>query len=59
MDNVDIYCGHLEYFTALGYILWALWKICSHLVCFPALVYCTKKNLATQLVSEDSGFQKS
>jgi hypothetical protein len=49
MENVVIYSGHLEYFMTNGYIL-------GHLVILPglpfgillsALVYCTKKNLAT------------
>jgi hypothetical protein len=40
MENAVIYSGHLEYFTTIGYFI-VIWYI------FPALVYCTKKNLST------------
>jgi hypothetical protein len=39
IDNVDIYSGQMEYFTTLGYILWAFWYYCSHLVYFHPLWY--------------------
>jgi hypothetical protein len=46
MVNVGIFCGHLEYLTAIWYILWPFGTFCGH---FPVLVCCTKKNLATLL----------
>jgi hypothetical protein len=51
--NVVIYSGHLEYFTTIRYILWALGNIVRSYVFhifFPTLVYRTKKNLATLLL---------
>jgi hypothetical protein len=42
MEHFATYSGHLEYFTKIGYILWALvWYI------FPSLWYIVPKNLAT------------
>jgi hypothetical protein len=43
MEDVDIFYGHLVHFTAIWYILWLFG------IYFPALVFCTKKNLATLL----------
>jgi hypothetical protein len=47
LENVDIFYGHMEYFTDIWDILW----LCVHFVfiwyIFPVLVSCTKKNLAT------------
>jgi hypothetical protein len=45
MLHVGLFHGHLVYFTAIWYILW-LFGIFS-----PVLVYCTKKNLATLLMT--------
>jgi hypothetical protein len=49
LENVDIFYGHLEYFTEI-------WGIYDHLVhfvfigyIFPVLVSFTKENLATQV----------
>jgi hypothetical protein len=36
MENVVIFFGHLDYFTTIGYILWAFG------IFSPALVHCTK-----------------
>jgi hypothetical protein len=44
---VGIFNCHLVYFTAIWYILWHFGIFCGHLVFFPVLVFCTKKNLAT------------
>jgi hypothetical protein len=51
MENVVIYSGHLEYFTTIGHILWAFGNLVVIWYIFPTLVYCTKKNLATLLLS--------
>jgi hypothetical protein len=34
MENVGMFYDHLEYFTALWYILWPFAIICGHLVYF-------------------------
>jgi hypothetical protein len=34
MENVCIFYDHLEYFTAIWYILWTFGMICGHLVYF-------------------------
>jgi hypothetical protein len=47
MKNVALYCGRLEYFINIGYILWEVGNLVVIWHIFPALVYCTKKNLAT------------
>jgi hypothetical protein len=50
MENIGIFYGHLEYFTAIWYILWpfgnvvVIWYLYIY---FPILVNCVKKNLAT------------
>jgi phosphotransferase system glucose/maltose/N-acetylglucosamine-specific IIC component len=36
-------------FIFTWYILWAIGMFCGHLVYFPLLACCTKKNLATLL----------
>jgi hypothetical protein len=45
MEDVDIFYGHLVYFTAIRNILWPLGMVVWYV--FPLLVCCTKKNLAT------------
>jgi hypothetical protein len=48
MENVGIFYGHLVHFTVFCYILWTFGIVRGNLVyIFPALVFCTKKNLAT------------
>jgi hypothetical protein len=47
MENVDINSGHLGYFITIGYIKWAFGNFEVIWYIFAALVYCTKKNLAT------------
>jgi hypothetical protein len=44
MDIVVIFSGHLEYFTTIGYMLWAFGNSSNF---SPGFVYCTKENLAT------------
>jgi hypothetical protein len=44
IENVAIFCGHLEYFKAIWYILRSLGNAVA---IFPVLVCCVKKNLAT------------
>jgi hypothetical protein len=39
MKNVVIYSDHLEYFTTIGYILWAFGNFINHLVYFSPLWY--------------------
>jgi hypothetical protein len=47
-ENVVIFYSHLEYLTAIGFILWQSGKFSGQLVYFfRFLVCCTKKNLAT------------
>jgi hypothetical protein len=54
MENVVIYSGHLEYWVWPLGIFNVIWQFCSNLVYFsPALVYCTKTNLAT--LTSDQG----
>jgi phosphotransferase system glucose/maltose/N-acetylglucosamine-specific IIC component len=48
MQDAGICCGHLVYFTAIWYMLWPFGTFVCHLVFFPFLVCCNKKNLATQ-----------
>jgi hypothetical protein len=38
-NGVDIYYGHLVYFTAIWYILWPFGIFCGHLVYFVAIWY--------------------
>jgi hypothetical protein len=52
---MDIFHGHLEYFMEIRDILWSFGTFCVHLVLFPGLVSCTKKDLAA-LVSIASVF---
>jgi hypothetical protein len=49
MENVGIFYGHLEYFTAIWCTLWSLVISCDNLVYFTPFwyIYCVKKNLAT------------
>jgi hypothetical protein len=49
MENVRIFYVHLEYFTAIWYILWPFCIVCGHMVgiLFPIWYVWTKKNLAT------------
>jgi hypothetical protein len=43
MEDVGLFYGYLVYFTAI----WYMYVFRGHLVNFPVLVCCTKKNLAT------------
>jgi hypothetical protein len=43
IENVAKYSCRLEYFTTLGYILWAFGNFVVISIFFPALVNCTKK----------------
>jgi hypothetical protein len=45
-----IFDSHLVYFMAFGFILW------SFGIFFPVLEYCTKKNLATLVLTANSTF---
>jgi hypothetical protein len=47
MENVAIFYGHLEYFTAVWYILWPFGNVVAVGIFPPILVCCAKKNLAT------------
>jgi hypothetical protein len=47
MENVGIFYGHWEYFTAIWYILWPFRIVVVTRYFFPVLVYCVKTNLAT------------
>jgi hypothetical protein len=49
MENVGIFYGHWEPFTALWYILWqfGILHMWSFSIFFPILVWCAKINLAT------------
>jgi hypothetical protein len=47
MENVIKFSGHSEFFTTVGYILWAFGTFVLICYIFSALVYCTEKNLAT------------
>jgi hypothetical protein len=47
MEDVGIFYGHLVNLTVFCYILWTFGIVCSNLVYFPVLVFCTMKNLAT------------
>jgi hypothetical protein len=39
MENIYIFYGHLVYFTAIWYILWAFGIFCGHLVNFRVIWY--------------------
>jgi hypothetical protein len=41
MENVDVFYGHLVYFTAIGYILWPFGIFCVHLVFLMVVCTCT------------------
>jgi hypothetical protein len=47
MENVDTYSGHSENFSTIGSILSAFDNFVAIWYIFPALVHCTKNNLAT------------
>jgi hypothetical protein len=47
MENVGIFYGHLEYFTAIWYIFGLFDNVVVIWYIFHVLVYCVKKNLAT------------
>jgi hypothetical protein len=43
MENVGIFYGHLEYFTAIRYILWSFGNVVIiWYIFFTVLVYCVK-----------------
>jgi hypothetical protein len=46
LDDVGIFYRHSVYFTGNWYSLCPFGIFCGHLVFFPVLVCCTKKNLA-------------
>jgi hypothetical protein len=48
--SFGIFYSHLEYFTAIWYILRPFGNVVAIWYIFPLLVYCVKKNLATQLL---------
>jgi hypothetical protein len=56
LENVGLFYGHVEYFTANRNMLWPFGIFCGHLVHFSVLVRCSKKNLAT-LASKYDGKQ--
>jgi hypothetical protein len=47
MENAGIFCGHLEYFTVVWYILWPFCNVVVIWYFSLVLVYCVEKNLAT------------
>jgi hypothetical protein len=49
MENVGISNGHLEYFTAIWYILWSFGNVVIiwYIYFSQFLVYCVKKYLVT------------
>jgi hypothetical protein len=49
MENVGSFCGHLEYITAVWYIIGPFGNLVVSWYFFPVLIYCIKKNLATLL----------
>jgi hypothetical protein len=52
LENVNIFYGHLEYFTHLGYFMTICCILCSFGTFLMILVSCTKKkNLATLIGS--------
>jgi hypothetical protein len=48
-ENFEIFEVNLEYFSAIRHSLWPLgnFEVTWYTYCFPVLVYCAKKNLAT------------
>jgi hypothetical protein len=52
MEDVGMFYGHLVHFTVFCYILWTFGIARGNFDVFcPVLVFCTKKNLATQFQS--------
>jgi hypothetical protein len=47
MENVVVHSGHLEYFTTIGYILWACNNFVVIWYIFPSFGTLYKQNLAT------------
>jgi hypothetical protein len=47
MEDVGILNGHLVNITAMWYILWPVGILYSVYICFPILICCTNKHLAT------------
>jgi hypothetical protein len=59
MEDIGIFYDHLVYFSAIGNILWPFGMFCGHLeYFFPVLVFCAKKNLATQVYRPEQSFEK-
>jgi hypothetical protein len=54
MENAGIFYGHLVH-----YILWPFGNVLVIWYIFPALVYCAKKNLATQIQVEKTVFLRN
>jgi hypothetical protein len=55
MEKVGIFYDHLEYFTAIWYILWPFGIVCGHLVYFIPFWYVkSNKNLATLILGRVS-----
>jgi hypothetical protein len=55
MKNYSIVNGHLVFlYVAIRYMLWPFGTFCGHsLKFFPVLVYCTKKDLATLIMTKN------
>jgi hypothetical protein len=50
MEDVGTFYGHLVHFTVFCYVLSTFGIVRCNLVIFPVLVFCSKRNLATQMV---------
>jgi hypothetical protein len=52
MEDDGVFCGHPVHFTVFSYILWTFGIVRGSLVYFfPVLVFFTKKNLATLIMT--------
>jgi hypothetical protein len=57
IERVGIFFGHLEYITAIWYVLWPFGNLFAIWCISPVLVYYVEKNLATLLGSPKVSFK--
>jgi hypothetical protein len=45
IENIGIFCGHLEYFTTILNVLWTFGIFCGHLVNFSPFYYVSPRKI--------------
>jgi hypothetical protein len=59
IENEGIFCGHLEYFTTISYVLLTFGIFCGHLVNFPPFWYVVPSKIwqpCSEGLHEHNGF---